>query len=253
MAASIESVFNQTYQKWELILIDDCSIDDSLVKAREYCEKDKRVKLITLECNSGAAVARNKGIEVSQGRFIAFLDSDDTWLPEKLNIQTKFMLTNDIAFSYTAYMKVDEQGRDIVDFGVPLTLTYSDLLKTCAIGCLTVVYDTAHLGKQYMPLETKREDYALWLKIMREKEVMFYGINNILASYRVYPSQSSSKKIAMAKENWNLLRKQEGLYFLCAIYYFSQYALRGTLRGRFPLLAKKMGFLAKPDNLLSIL
>ncbi|MCU7999952.1 glycosyltransferase family 2 protein [Shewanella sp. SM95] len=248
LTASIESVLKQIYTNWELVLIDDCSSDDSFVIAQSYCDRDCRIKLFKLDKNSGAAIARNKAIELAEGRFIAFLDSDDIWFPEKLAIQIDFMLKNKIAFSYTAYKKVDEYGNDILEFGVPSSLSYRDLLKACIIGCLTVIYDTTQIGKMYMPLGTKREDYALWLKIMREENIIAYGINKVLASYRIYPYQSSSKKLNMAKENWMLLREQEKLYLVIALYYFFQYAFRGVLRAKYPLLAKKVGVLTSPDK-----
>ncbi|BEC21192.1 glycosyltransferase family 2 protein [Escherichia coli] len=248
LAASIDSVLKQKYTNWELILIDDCSGDDSVVIAQTYCDKDSRIKLVRLDKNSGAAVARNRGIEVAEGRFIAFLDSDDLWLPEKLDIQIQFMLEKKIAFSYTAYKKIDEYGVDLFELGVPTSLSYQALLKACVIGCLTVIYDISQIGKVYMPLGTKREDYALWLKIMRENNIVAYGINRVLASYRIYPNQSSSKKLNMAKENWKLLRTHEKLCFVIAAHYFIQYALRGVLRDKYPFIAKRVGFLASPEN-----
>ncbi|MCW2257104.1 glycosyltransferase involved in cell wall biosynthesis [Providencia alcalifaciens] len=245
---SIDSVLSQTYKNWELILIDDCSTDDSLSKAEIYCNKDSRIKLIKLNENSGAAIARNKGIKLASGKYIAFLDSDDIWLPNKLEIQLDFMISSNALLSYTAYKKIDENNQEIINFGIPPILGYRDLLKACVIGCLTVVYDAEQLGKIYMPLGTKREDYALWLKIMREKNIIAYGLNEILACYRIYEGQSSSKKLSMAKENWNLLRKQEGLVLHLALYYFFQYSCRGLLRDRFPSLAIKLGFLITPDD-----
>lgn len=248
LAASIDSVLKQKYTNWELILIDDCSGDDSVIISQAYCDRDSRIRLVRLAENSGAAVARNHGIEVAEGRFIAFLDSDDIWLPEKLNTQIEFMLKNKVAFSYTAYKKIDEYGNDLFELGVPWSLSYRALLKACVIGCLTVIYDVSQIGKVYMPLGTKREDYALWLKILRERNIVAYGINKVLASYRIYPHQSSSKKLNMAKENWKLLRKQEDLCLIMSLHYFTQYALRGILRDKYPLIAKKIGFLASPEN-----
>lgn len=246
LAASIDSVLKQKYPHWELILIDDCSCDNSVAIAQAYCDRDSRIKLLKLDKNSGAAIARNCGIEVAEGRFIAFLDSDDLWLPEKLDIQIEFILKNKIAFSYTAYKKIDEYGDDLFELGVPTSLSYQALLKACVIGCLTVIYDTSQIGKVYMPLGTKREDYALWLKILREKNILAQGINRVLASYRVYPHQSSSKKYSMAKENWRLIRNGEGLSLISSCYYFSHYVIRGLLRNRMPSFARTLGFLIAP-------
>lgn len=108
---TIDSVISQTYKNWEMIIIDDCSTDSSAEFIKTYEEKDSRIKLVQLKENSGAAVARNIGIQLAQGRFIAFLDSDDSWLPEKLERQIDFMLFNDYSFTYTSYLKVDEGGK----------------------------------------------------------------------------------------------------------------------------------------------
>ncbi|CAJ1850657.1 Putative teichuronic acid biosynthesis glycosyltransferase TuaG [Aeromonas dhakensis] len=248
LAASIDSVLKQKYTNWELILIDDCSGDDSVIIAQEYCDRDSRIRLVRLAENSGAAVARNHGIEVAEGRFIAFLDSDDIWLPGKLDTQIEFMLKNKVAFSYTAYKKVDEYGNDLFELGVPSSLSYYTLLKACVIGCLTVIYDASQVGKAYMPLGTKREDYALWLKILREKNIIVQGVNRVLASYRVYPHQSSSKKLTMAKENWRLLREHEKLKFFSACYFFANYAYRGLIRDKFPRVAKLLRILAVAER-----
>ncbi|HDX8438306.1 TPA: glycosyltransferase family 2 protein [Aeromonas dhakensis] len=248
LAASIDSVLKQKYTNWELILIDDCSGDDSVIIAQEYCDRDSRIRLVRLAENSGAAVARNHGIEVAEGRFIAFLDSDDIWLPGKLDTQIEFMLKNKVAFSYTAYKKIDAYGNDLFELGVPSSLSYRALLKACVIGCLTVIYDVSQIGKVYMPLGTKREDYALWLKILREKNIIAQGVNRVLASYRVYPHQSSSKKLTMAKENWRLLREHEKLKIFSACYFFANYACRGLIRDKFPSVAKLFRILAVAER-----
>lgn len=239
---TIQSVLSQTYINWELIIVDDCSQDDSLTIAESYGKQDIRIKVIQLERNSGAAVARNTAIEAAQGRYIAFLDSDDLWKPEKLEKQIGFMLRNDVAFSYTAYEKINESG-DVFGFmGVPEKVSYKQLLKTCVIGCLTAIYDTKVLGKIYMPTTTKREDYATWLNVLK-KVGYAYGLTLPLAQYRVYANQTSGKKASMAKENWRLYRDLENLNIFQASYYFSNYAVRGVLRTKFPRLAKLLGVL----------
>ena len=116
ISKSIDSVLLQTYDNWELIIIDDCSPDESNKIIKEYLSKDSRIKFVKLEKNSGAAVARNKGIEIAKGRFIAFLDSDDLWLPEKLEKQISFMKDNNLAFTYSSYMLVDETDKNIGEF-----------------------------------------------------------------------------------------------------------------------------------------
>lgn len=239
---TIQSVISQTYQNWEMIMVDDCSHDNSLAIAKHYAEKDERIKVIKLKKNSGAAIARNAAIAMSKGRFIAFLDSDDLWQPKKLELQISFMLDNNINFSYTAYEKINENGETFELIGVPEKVNYRQLLKTCVIGCLTVIYDTYKVGKVYMPNNTKREDFATWLNILKEVDYA-YGLTQPLARYRVYSNQTSSKKVSMAKENWRLYRDLEKLNLLQTIYHFSHYAVRGFLRTKYPKIARILGVL----------
>lgn len=239
---TIESVLDQIYQNWEMIIVDDVSPDNSNKIIEEYSKKDTRIKLIKLEQNSGAAVARNRAIKESKGRYIAFLDADDMWKPEKLEKQIEFMRKNNYAFTYTAYEKIDENGLVFGEIGVPLKVSYNQLLKICVIGCLTAIYDVEKLGKVYMPTNTKREDFATWLNILKKVDFA-YGIKQNLSQYRVYKSQSSNKKVKMAKENWKLYREIEKLNIFKAIYYFSHYAIRGILRTKFPKIARIIGVL----------
>lgn len=233
---TIKSVFAQTYENWEMIMVDDCSTDNSLEIAKKYASKDRRIKIIELAENSGAAMARNTAIEAAIGRYIAFLDSDDIWLPEKLEKQVMFMQNNNIAFSYTAYEKMTEDG---IVFGknyIPKKVNYKTLLKTNIIGCLTAMYDTHKLGKVYMPIENKREDFATWLKILKQIEYA-YALPEVLAKYRVYRHQSSAKKFSMFKENWKLYRNLEKLSIIKSVYYFTHYLIRGFLRTKMSRLA----------------
>lgn len=239
---SLDSVVEQFYCDWEIIIVDDCSTDRSYEIAQQYSSKDNRIKAIRLNQNSGAAIARNTGIKLAQGRYIAFLDSDDIWLPNKLEIQIKFMQRNNIDFCFSGYQKINEAGAVVGQIGVPEKIAYKNLLKTCSIGCLTAVYDTKKLGKIYMPQNTKREDFSTWLNILKKIEYG-YGINEILAQYRVYPLQTSSKKINMAKENWYLYKHIENLGLLKSFYYFSHYVIRGILRKNFPKIARFIGVL----------
>src|SRR5690606_21976023 len=153
---SIESVINQTFQNWELVIIDDGSVDDTPEYIKEhYADGDRRIRLLKLERNSGAAVARNTGIKHAAGRFIAFLDSDDTWDPDKLRLQLAFMKEQQHPFTFTGYRRICG-GRELNEVGTPEKVNYEQLLKTNIIGCLTVIYDTQALGKVYMPLIRKR-------------------------------------------------------------------------------------------------
>ena len=226
---SVESVLAQTYSNWELIIVDDCSPDDSNKVITKYVDSDYRIKLIKLQKNSGPAIARNMAIETANGRYIAFLDSDDVWLPNKLEKQIKFMQDNDLAFTYSSYKLV---GEDNEDFGLFITkdkISYFDMLKTCSVGCLTAIYDTEKIGKQYMPLILKRQDYGLWLKILKligETR----GILEPLATYRIRKNSVSSNKVKAAKYQWKIYREIEKLSCLKSLYYFAFYAYNGIIK-----------------------
>ncbi|RRV17558.1 glycosyltransferase family 2 protein [Pseudomonas saudiphocaensis] len=242
LAHTLESVIAQTFQAWELLVVDDCSPDNSNALIESYVAKDSRIKLVRLTENSGAAVARNKAIELARGRYIAFLDSDDRWLPSKLEKQIRFMQDNDVAFSYTAYEKRDGQGNACGVVGVPSRVSYTDLLKVCSIGCLTAMYDTAKLGKVYMPLIRKRQDLGLWLRILKQIPYA-YGVNEVLAQYQVRSDSISADKRVAAKYTWRLYRDIEKLCLVRAGYYFSHYAFNGFLRTKLPGLARRLGIL----------
>jgi teichuronic acid biosynthesis glycosyltransferase TuaG len=237
MGRTIESVLNQTFDKWELILIDDCSVDESCDIAQKFASNDPRIKLLKLEKNSGAAAARNAGISQASGRYIAFLDSDDMWVDNKLERQIKFMEVNQISFCYTAYYRESDDGRSLGCLSIPAKVKYSDLLKVCSIGCLTAIYDTANLGKIYMPEIRKRQDLGLWLRILKVEDYA-YGINEPLAIYRVRKDSISANKKVAAMFTWRLYRDVEKLKLLPAIYYFLHYAVNGLIRSKFPALGK---------------
>ena len=202
-------------------------------------KEDARIKLICLEKNSGAAVARNTGIENASGRFIAFLDSDDRWHPEKLQKQVSFMLDHDYALTYTQYHQVNEHGELIGHLYFPDKTNYHSLLKTCIIGCLTAMYDTQKLGKVYFPLIRKRQDFALWLKILQIVPYA-YCLEEDLASYTVRSDSISSNKFNAAQHTWNLYRNVENLALLPATYYFLHYAIRGVCRKYFKSISNKL-------------
>lgn len=241
MSESISSIVSQTHLGWELILVDDLSTDSTLDVAKQFANCDARIKVLTLEKNSGAAVARNTAIMNATGRYIAFLDSDDLWEQHKLETQLQFMRKNDIAFSYSAYSQIDEKGGFIRRISVPATVSYSQLLKTNVIGCLTAMYDTERLGKIEMPLIRKRQDFGLWLKLLK-KTGLAYGIQEPLALYRVRENSVSANKFSAANYTWRLYRDVERLSLLSSVYCFTCYAVGGVLRSRFPKIARALGF-----------
>lgn len=227
IAATIQSVLDQDYQDWELLIIDDNSSDNSLELIQSF--RDDRIKVISLGENQGAAKARNEGIRQAQGRWIAFLDGDDLWMPNKLSEQIAFMLQHNYAFTYTAYEKINELGQKTGELNVPSKVNYYDLLKTCSIGCLTAVYDTQRLGKIYMPLIDKRQDYGLWLRILKQVDFA-YGMNTMLAKYRVRSHSISSNKLLAAKYQWRVYREIENLSIFSAIRYMISYAFHGFIK-----------------------
>jgi len=244
---SIESVLGQTFPDWELIIVDDCSSDHTIEIIKKYKKADKRIRTIILNNNVGAAKARNIGIQAAIGRYMAFLDSDDIWNQNKLSVQIHFMQENQCPFIYSAYRKINETGEVIGDVGVPLRVSYKDMLKTCYIGCLTAIYDTKYFGKVTMPLLKKRQDYALWLKLLKMTECAC-GINESLAFYRVRKGSISSSKIRAAKYNWILYREVEKLSLPQSLYYFSHYAARSILRYKLPVFSKRIGVLHEVDS-----
>ncbi len=240
LSHTLNSVLAQTFPEWELLVADDCSPDNANAVIEAYAARDSRIRSIKLDENGGAAVARNTAIEQARGRYIAFLDSDDRWLPTKLEKQLRFMQENDVAFSYTAYEKMDEQGNLAGVVGVPERVNYKDLLKVCSIGCLTAMYDTEILGKVYMPLIRKRQDLGLWLRILKQIPYA-YGMNEVLAQYQLRSDSISANKYNAAFYTWRLYREIEKLNLCRAGYFFSHYAVNGVLRTKFPSLAKALG------------
>jgi len=219
ISKTIDSVLSQTYRNWEMIIVDDCSPDNSNEIIEKYCKKDNRIKLIRLEKNSGPAVARNRAIKEANGRYIAFLDADDLWKPEKLEKQIKFMQTNDYELTYTNYATMSENGNSLNHtIFSPEKLNYKELLKANKIGCLTAIYDTEKIGKVYMPLIKKRQDYGLWLKILKKIDYA-YNVNEVLSIYRVMNNSVSSNKIDLLKYNYALFREHEKFSVLRSLYY----------------------------------
>lgn len=225
IAQTLQSIRAQTYKNWELIIVDDCSTDKSLDIIETYSKTDKRIKVIKLNENSGAGIARNKAIEEATGNFIAFLDSDDLWHPEKLEKQLAFMVQNNYNLTYTSYnvfIEKDAEPNKIV-LCKP-TLNYSQMLYSNKIGCLTAMYNKDNLGKIYMPEIRKRQDYALWLKILK-KEERAYGLQEVLACYRDRNNSISNNKIEMLKWNWILYKKVEELSYFQSLFYVTSNVL----------------------------
>lgn len=225
---SINSVLAQTYQNWELLITDDVSKDNTVSIVKKYAKNEPRIHLVEKTNNGGAGQARNDSILRAKGRYIAFLDSDDLWMPEKLSKQISFMQHKKLAFSYTGYQKFTGDKKLLGEIIPPAETTYNELLNSNVIGCLTAIYDCQEIGKQYMPTIRKRQDMALWLDILKltPKAV---GIQESLAYYRVDVGMSSNK-IEMLKWQWRLYREVEQLSIIKSLKYFLNYALKGYLK-----------------------
>ncbi len=228
---AIESVIAQTYSNWELILVDDCSQDNSWEIATQF--SDLRIKVMRNATNSGATVSRNKAIEAASGRWIAFLDSDDIWMEDKLEKHLTYMTDNDIAFSFTHYSVMNDQNKQITVYTPKKSVyDYRMIVKHSTIGCSTVIYDSAKLGKVYMPqTAVKREDFACWLQILKSG-VDAYCYHKCLTKYRVHGNSVSSNKLKMVSYQWNVYRKVENLSWIRSAYYMIHWAVRGVLKYR---------------------
>lgn len=225
-----DSIFGQTFQDWEWILVNDCSKDGSLDLIKSLANKDSRVKFLSNEENLNTARTRNRGIEVAEGRFLAFIDSDDIWHPKKLEKQINFMIRNEVAFSYHGYTKFyDSEKRVLKHIYVPERVNLKDMLMSCSVGSLTAMYDTHKVGKVLMPDGFRaREDYLCWLEILKKIDFA-YGIQESLGYYRVLPSSYSGNKLKAAHTQWRVYREYFKQNLGAASLNFAHYALKGYL------------------------
>lgn len=229
ISESVESVLAQSYQNFELLITDDCSQDATVSIIERYQAIDQRIKLFVFNENQGAGAARNNSIKQAQGRFIAFLDSDDIWHPEKLEKQVNFMLKNKYALTYSAYQKFSVKG----DCGVifpPQETSYNRLLYSNVIGCLTAMYDTELIGKRYMPLIRKRQDMGLWLDILKTIPKA-YCLNEVLAKYRVDTGMTQNKLTVLSYQ-WKFYREEVRLSWWRSCFTFIIYAYLGFIKSR---------------------
>lgn len=211
---SIQSVINQTYTNWELIIADDNSTDQTVDRIEQF--NDSRIRIIKLHTNSGAAVARNNAIEKAHGNYLAFLDSDDLWHPEKLKKQLNFMKENKILFSSTMYANIDENNH-ILDITVNYKqLDYKGVLKHCP-GNSTVMYNVEELGKYYIPDIKKRNDFVMWLRVIKGANIL-HGLPEVLTYYQVRRDSLSSNKSNLVKYQWKVYRDFEKISFLKSVY-----------------------------------
>lgn len=221
---TIESVQNQTYTNWEMLLINDCSTDSSAEIIKEKAAEDSRIKYIELDKNSGAAITRNTGISKAQGRYIAFLDSDDIWKSDKLDKQLALIKEKDIGFCFTSYRYVMQDGVPTNKVArAPEKIDYNGLLKNTIIGCSTVLIDREVMGDFRMTNVRRGQDTATWLQLLKRTEYA-YGIYEDLVWYRVVDGSLSHNKWNAIKRTWNTYRNVEHLSLPKAMYVFVFYA-----------------------------
>jgi len=226
---TIRTVQEQTYENWELLLINDCSTDNSKKIAEKYL--NSKIKWIDMENNCGAALTRNKGIELSNGRYICFLDADDLWNKDKLKKQVAFMIENKCEFSFTGYEFADEKG---IPNGkkvyVPKTINYRQALKNTTIWTSTVMFDMKKISKEIIMLpNVKSEDTACWWKVLKTIKCA-YGLNEILSFYRRTSGTLSSNKFEAIKRIWNLYVNVEKLNYFYSFYCFCWYVFNAIKR-----------------------
>ena len=203
IADTIESVLSQTYTKFEIILIEDCSKDNSLKIIQKYSERDNRIKCIYQNVNKGAAEARNRGLEESKGQYIAFLDSDDLWVCTKLEKQIAQLSSGNIAFGFTAYDIIDEYHKTIKGkIKIKKQIEYGDLLTKTMISTPTVIIDRNMIGELRMPLRRTGQDYAFWLMLLRKQNA--FGIDESLVHVRKRPNSLSKNKLQNIKDVWEV-------------------------------------------------
>ena len=222
---TIKSVQVQTWQNWELLIVDDCSSDNTEDIIKSILKEDSRIIFYKLHQNSGAAMARNKAMEMARGDYMAFLDSDDIWLPEKLEKQIGFMKENDIYFSCTAYEWIDEKGTPLNKvINTVKKVDYNRLLLDCPVGNSTVMYNVSLLGKFVTPNIRKRNDDALWLQILK-KEKYIYGMKDVLMKYRIRSNSISRNKLSLIKYHWKLYQDIEHLSIFRSIFHIAYWII----------------------------
>lgn len=234
ISESIESVIGQTYRNWELIIVDDCSTDETREVVEKYIS-DKRIIFVENLVNSGAAVSRNRALKMARGRYIAFLDSDDIWLPDKLARQVRFMAANDYCFSYTCYEEIDENDKRLgrVVSG-PVRISRRKMYQYCWPGCLTVMFDRSGIGPEEAVIKDirKNNDYAMWLRISRKADC--YLLDDVLAGYRKRKgSISNHGYLELVKWHYKMFCNAEGMNVPLSVYHTVQNVVFGIYKKLF--------------------
>lgn len=206
IAQTIKSIQNQTYINWEIIIVDDCSWDKTVSIIADFARLDSRIQLFQLEKNSGTGIARNYGLTKAKGSYIAFLDSDDLWKPVKLEKQINFLLKNKLPFTFSFYECIDEAGKSLNKrIESPINLSYRQLFFCNYVGNLTGIYDVNYFGKITISSIRKRQDWMLWLTILKKIKTA-QAIPESLAYYRIRENSISASKFDLLKHNFAVYR-----------------------------------------------
>ncbi|UOU99736.1 glycosyltransferase [Chryseobacterium daecheongense] len=225
---TIQSVLNQTYENWEWLITDDLSKDNTVEILRKY--NDPRIKLHVLEKNGGAGNARNKSLERAEGRYIAFLDSDDYWYPDYLKIMTEYMRDHRVELVYCNYSRCNEQLQPVLkDFIADRIVTFSNLLKTCRLAPVSTMYDTKRVGKFLFPVKSKREDHVMWLNLLKEIPEG-HPVPQTLAKYRMRENSVSRKKKNIIMDQYLVYKDFMGFSTLKSLYYTANWAMNGFMK-----------------------
>jgi teichuronic acid biosynthesis glycosyltransferase TuaG len=229
---TIQSVQNQTYTNWEMIIVDDKSSDNTTEIVAQFAKTDSRIKTFLMPTNSGPAKARNLGIENVTGKYMTFLDADDIWFPDFIENSINTINKTGIHFVFSSYKRSNEKLEFVYsDFIVPEKVSYTDILKSNSISCLTAFLDIQKLGKKAMPDIFKRQDMGLWLQYLKEIPYA-YGIQEPKAIYRIRENSLSRNKSKLIKYQWQFYREVENLSILQSIFYMTHWAIRGFLKYR---------------------
>ena len=228
---TIKSVQQQTCQNWELIIVDDCSKDYTSVLVNDYVKDDHRIRLIKAPQNGGVAKARNIGLENAKGEYIAFVDSDDLWKPDKLEKQLYFMQKKGCVLSYTDFQKFNTNDGSLGKvMKCPAKMKAEDILKNTAIGCLTVMVDKKQAGEFRMPPLGHTEDNCTWYHILKKTNSVAYNQGEVLSLYREGNASLTKNKGKSAKQQWETYRRYFGFSRIKSAYYFTWYAINAVLR-----------------------
>lgn len=230
LGEAVDSVLVQSYENWELLIVDDASTDDSLNIAEDYAQRDSRIRVLSNSNPIGMPSApRNEGIRAARGRYLAFLDSDDLWFPQKLEQQLPLFEDSRVAIAYSDYEKISEEGeRRNRIVTAPEHATYNSLLKGNVIGNLTGIYDRAKVGTVIVK-DQRHEDYVMYLEVLKRGYIA-RNTGTVLAAYRIRKSSVSSRKMRAIRWQWAIYRHVEKLSLFRSAYYFMFYAVKAFVK-----------------------